>query len=435
MLAAACVGIPGLATGLALTGAVVAGGERAGVGGAVVGFAGAALTLLLCVVLSRAVTSGFAALLRSRRARDLTVVLLAAVAASVGPIQYLVSTLAVHASFAPLLRIVRIAGWTPLAAGVVAPYDLVDGRPLVALARLAIVAVSVALLLFWWSRTLEEAMLGGSTGPSAGAGPARGGAIAALVPGVLRAARASTFLGITGRELRYWSRDPRRRAALISVIIGGAVVPIMLRVANGGRTGTHAGAGIPAQYAMAVPALVGAVLMSNQFGFDGTAYSMHVLAGIRGRVELRARSAALAMIMGPVLLLLAIVLAVLTKDPGLLVPAVGIAAGVFGTVLGLESILSIFVAYPQPESRNAFSVNSGGGGAKAFLAIAGVLAAGAAAAPVLVLAAFLHGDLAALVAPIGLAYGVGAVLLGTYIGGDVLERRGPELLVAVTPRR
>ena len=26
-------------------------------------------------------------------------------------------------------------------------------------------------------------------------------------------------------------------------------------------------------------------------------------------------------------------------------------------------------------------------------------------------------------------------LLGTYIAGDILDRRGPEILVAVTPRR
>jgi ABC-2 type transport system permease protein len=316
---------------------------------------------------------------------------------------------------------------------VAAPYDLVDGRPLLALARLAIVAAAAVLLLWWWSRTLESAMLGGSSGPSAGAGPARGGAVGALVPAPLRAARAGTYLAIVARELRYWSRDPRRRAALISVVIGGAVVPVMLRVASGGHGPHHVM--IPGHFVMAAPALVGAVLVGNQFGFDGTAYSMHLLAGVRGRTELRARCTALALIMGPVLLVLAAALAVLTGDPGLIIPAIGIAAGVFGTVLGLESVLSIFVAYPQPESRNAFSMNTGGGGAKAFLAVAGVLAAAAVAAPVLVLAAFLPGDLAALVAPVGIGYGVGAVLIGTYIGGDVLERRGPELLVAVTPRR
>ncbi len=429
MLAAACVGIPGIATALALTGAVVGGAIRGGLPVALVALAGAALSLLLCVTASRAVTSGFAALLRSRRVRDLTALLLAVVAASVGPIQFLANSLAVHARFEPVLRTARILGWTPLAAGFVAPYDLVDGHPLVALARLAIVAAAAAGMLWWWSRTLEGAMLGASSGAVAAAGSAQG-AVHALVPRLLRAHRADAFLGIVARELRYWSRDPRRRAGLISVVVGGVVVPVGLRVAGSGH-----GPVPPLSLAVALPALIGAVLLANQFGYDGTAYSMHLLVGVRGRTELRARATALAVILLPVLAVLAVVVAVLTHDAAGLVPSIGTIAGMFGTVLGVESILSIFAAYPMPESRNAFSVTTGTGAAKGFLALGGVLAAAAAAAPVLILAAVLPGGLAPLVAPVGVAYGLAALLIGTYIGGDALERRGPELLVAVTPRR
>src|SRR5205823_3834043 len=138
MLAAAAVGIPGVATAVALAGAVVAAGTRGGVPGAAVGLAGAVLTLLLCVAASRALTSAFAALLRSRRARDLTALLLAVVAASVGPIQLFANSLAVHASLAPVLRAARVLAWTPLGAGFAAPYDIVAHRPLLAAARLAI---------------------------------------------------------------------------------------------------------------------------------------------------------------------------------------------------------------------------------------------------------------------------------------------------------
>jgi ABC-2 type transport system permease protein len=99
-------------------------------------------------------------------------------------------------------------------------------------------------------------------------------------------------------------------------------------------------------------------------------------------------------------------------------------------------VLSVHVAYPMPDNRNAFSVNTGTGSAKAFLALAGVLAACAAAAPVLVCAALLgEGPLAPLVVPLGLVYGLAALLTGTHLGGDTLDRRGPELLIAVTPRR
>ena len=36
---------------------------------------------------------------------------------------------------------------------------------------------------------------------------------------------------------------------------------------------------------------------------------------------------------------------------------------------------------------------------------------------------------------VGTGWGVGGMLLGTYIAGDILDRRGPEILAAVTPRR
>jgi ABC-2 type transport system permease protein len=348
-------------------------------------------------------------------------------------LQLFANSLAVHTSLAPVVRVARVLGWTPLAAGFVAPYDLADGRPVLAVARLAIVAVCVLGLLWWWSRTLESAMLGTSSGGATGGGPTRGGAVRALVPGPLRLRRPDTFLGIMARELRYWSRDPRRRAGLITSVIGGAAVPVGLGAA------AHAGAGhapvLPLPFAVAIPALIGAVLVSNQFGYDGTAYSMHLLAAVRGRTELRARAAALTLILLPILVLLAVVLSVLIHDRAGLVLALGTIVSMLGTVMGVESVLSIYLAYPMPESRNAFSINSGSGSLKALLAFAGMLAAAAAAAPVLILAVVLPGGLAGLVAPIGVAYGLAALLIGTHIGGDVLDRRGAELLVAVTPRR
>ncbi len=426
MLAGACVGVPGLATAVAFAGAVVAGGARAGLGGAVVALAGGLLSLLLCVVLSRAVTSAFAGLLRSRRVRDLTALLLALVGASVGPLQLLANSYAVHPSLGPALRAARVLGWTPFAAGFVAPYDLVHGQPLLALVRLAIVALSVLGLLWWWSVTIESAMVGTEASGSAGRGPVRG-AVGALVPALLRRLRADAYLGILARELRYWSRDPRRRSGLISVTVSGAVVPLAFQLTSG----RHAS---PLPYAAGLAAMLGAVLLANQFGFDGTAYAMHMLAGVRGRTELRARSSALALIFVPLIVAIVVAIGLFTHAGHLVVPALGVVAGTFGSAMAVSSVLSIPGAYPLPESRNAFAVNAGSGSAKGLLAFVGMIASVALASPVLLAAALLPPGLGALVLPLGVAWGVAAALLGTYIGGDLLERRGPELLVAVTER-
>ena len=125
-----------------------------------------------------------------------------------------------QASRGPMLLAARILGWTPFAAGFVAPYDIADGRPLLAVTRLALVAVTVLLLLWWWSHTLESAMLGGSSEGLAGKA-VRGGAVAALLPRAVRGAPPGVFTAVLARELRYWSRDPRRRSGLISIL--GAV--------------------------------------------------------------------------------------------------------------------------------------------------------------------------------------------------------------------
>ena len=71
MLAAAFIGVPAVTTLFATTGLVIAAAIRFGALEAVVALFGVLSGLTLGVVASRAVTSAFAALLRSRRVRDL----------------------------------------------------------------------------------------------------------------------------------------------------------------------------------------------------------------------------------------------------------------------------------------------------------------------------------------------------------------------------
>lgn len=431
MLAAACVGTPAVATMLALLGLVVAGALRAGAAGALTGLAGAVLGALLCVVASRAVTSAMAAMLRSRRVRDLTAVILALLSASLGPLNLLISSGSVgQSSRGPLLLVARILGWTPFASGFVAPYDIAAGRPLLAVARLALVAVAVLLLLWWWSHTLESAMLGGSSeGPAGGA--VRGGAVAALLPRLVRGARPGVFTAILARELRYWWRDPRRRSALISIVIGGSVMPIALTLFAAQRD--RSGVALPISAGLACS--VSAVIMANQFGFDGTAYSVHLLAGVAGRTELRARAAALSLYIAPVLLVVAVVVGLISGSGGRLVPTVGTMAATFGTSLGTTSLISALAPYPVPESRNAFASNNGSGSVKGFLSFVAMVGSMVVAAPVLLGSVLLPVGWRWLVAPVGVAWGIGALLVATRAGAKVLDRRGPELLAAVTPRR
>jgi ABC-2 type transport system permease protein len=426
LLAGALVGIPGVATALALLGLVIVGGARGGPAGVAVGVLGAALVLLLCVTTSGAVTSALAGLLRTRRVRDLAAVLLAVLAASLGPLNLLLSSTLQHTTLAPALRLTRVLGWTPLSAAFAAPYDLADGRPLLAAARLAIVAGTVVLLLWWWSRTLESAMVGATAGPPVRA--ARGGAVGALMPRILGPLRSGRFAAIVAQELRYWSRDARRRAGLISITVGGAVVPVVLRLVpayNGGRGAA------PLPVAVLFSSLTGAAMLANQFGFDGNAYAAHLLAMVPGRVDLRARAAAISIVMVPVISAIVVAVGLFSGDVAEVAPALGIVAAAYGSSIACASVLSVVAPFPVPNTNNVFASTGGTGAAKGLLTFVGMLGAAVLSSPVLIAGLLLPGALSWIVLPLGIAWGVGATMIATYAMGDVLDRRGPELLAEV----
>ena len=428
LLAGSLVGIPGAATATAMIGLAVAGGLRAGPGGAIVGTAGAVLALLVCVTASGALTSAFAALLRTRRVRDLAAVLLALLAASIGPMNLLLSSTLRHASLAPILRLAKDLAWTPLSAAFVAPYDIKEGRPLLALARLAIAAGTVLILLWWWGRTMESSMVGASAGPRVRA--TRGGAVATLMPAILRSLRPGRFTAIVAQELRYWSRDARRRAALISITVGGAVVPIVLRLLPARYEGHQGGAPLP--LAVLFSSLTAAALLSNQFGFDGSAYSAHLLAVVPGRTDLRARAAAISIVMLPVVVAIVVAVGLLSDDARALAPALGVVAAAYGSSTGSASVLSVLAPFPVPDTNNIFASGGGTGAAKGLLTLVGMLGSAVFASPVVLLALLLPSALSWIALPLGVAWGLGAVLVATYIVGDVLDRRGPEVLAEVS---
>ncbi len=57
--------------------------------------------------------------------------------------------------------------------------------------------------------------------------------------------------------------------------------------------------------------VLAAATLANQFGFDGSAYAAHVVVGVPGAVELRARMAAFSLYLLPLVLIISGVLALL----------------------------------------------------------------------------------------------------------------------------
>ncbi|WP_406073659.1 ABC transporter permease [Micromonospora sp. NBC_01638] len=445
LFAAALISVPVLAVLVASFGLVFTALSLGGWSAGLVAAVGVIAGLLLCVAASRAVTSAFATMLRSRRVRDLAAVLLAVTAALLGPLQVFGLAALQDADWTRLTGVATVIGWTPFGAPWTAGIDVAQGRVWAAPIKLLITVVALGAVLVWWSRSLESAMVGAA---STGKAPTRrgvtGGAVAQLFPRVAGWARRDRFGAMIAREARYWWRDARRRANLITIAVVGIFVPVMI---NLGGAGFAAGDGpeltmsasdsspVLVTISMLFVGVLAAVTLANQFGFDGSAYAANVVAGVPGRVELRARMTAFSLYVLPMLAFVAVVLSLVLGRPGWIGLTAGGLAASYGAGLAVNSLVSVLGAYSLPETSNPFAMNSGAGVAKGLLTLLAMFASAVAAVPMVVAAALLGDAWLWLALPVGAAYGLGAALLGAYLAGDVLDRRQPELLATVTPRR
>lgn len=444
LFAAALVSVPVLAASIASLGLVLTAWALGGWSAGVVAVLGVLSGLLLCVAASRAVTSAFASMLRSRRVRDLAAVLLAVTAALLGPLQVFGLAALRQTDWSRLTGPASVLGWTPFGAPWTAGIDVAQGRVWAAPLKLLITVAAIVALLTWWSRSLESAMVGSAT---AGPAPARrsvgGGAVAQLFPRAATWARRDRFGALVAREARYWWRDARRRANLITIAVVGIFVPVLINVMGGDFASQDGGftaavgdsSPVVVTLSLLLVGIVASATLANQFGFDGSAYAANVVAGVPGGVELRARMTAFSLYVLPMLGLVAVVLSVLLSRPQWIGLMVGSLLATYGAGLAVNSFLSVLGAYSLPETSNPFGMNSGAGMAKGVLTLLAMITTAVIGVPMVVAAALLGDAWLWLALPLGTGYGLGAALLGAYLAGDVLDRRQPELLATVTPRR
>jgi ABC-2 type transport system permease protein len=436
LLTAALIGVPAAATLLATSGlvlgAAVQGGWAAGLTQAVGVLAG----LLLCVAASRAITSAFATMLRSRRVRDLAAILLALLAALLGPLQIALLNAGKSADYHQLIGPARVVGWTPLGAPYTLGTDVIEGHAWAVPIKLAITALTLVALLWWWSASLESAMVGqAASGPVRSSRSVPGGPVTQFYPRVLRWLPRQQSSALVAREVRYWWRDARRRANLITFTVVGTFIPIMVNVGSGGTLRSDRQTPAAVTISVVLVGVLAAVTLANQFGFDGSAYAANVIAGVSGRAELRARVVAFSIYIVPLLIGIGVLVPAVLGHPSWLPPMLGGLFAAYGVGLAVNLFVSIFGAFALPETANPFAMNSGRGAAKGLLSLVGLLASMAGAAPFVAAAVILGDAWTWLAIPVGLGYGLAAAALGCYIAGDVLDRRAPELLVAITPRR
>ncbi|MFF7554573.1 transporter [Streptomyces olivaceus] len=422
LLAASLVGIGPLFTLCVFAGSVAAVAH----GGAAyaVGVVGAVLALLVCVTLARAVAAANVRLLTSRRGRDLAVLSGLVVAVGAQVVNFGAQRLG-SSGLGRLDPVADVVRWVPPASAVGAMDAASDGAYGVALAQLALTAAALVLLLWVWARHLTRLMTtpDGSTIQSdtrpvrerGSAGPSRW----------LPAGRTGTTME---RTLRYVWRDPKTKAAWVTSLAIGLIVPVF-----------NAWQGTGSVYFACFAAGMLGIQMYNQFGQDTSAFWMVAMTISSTRdayVELRARALALLLVTLPYATLVTVLTTAILDDWPTLPQTLGLSFALLGAMLASGAWTSAQFPYSIPQDGYK-NVAPGQAGLAWISIFGGMVGAALLCAPVIALTIWLNvsagGDgLTWLLLPVGAGYGAVLTLLGLRLAAPRTAARLPEILTAVS---
>ncbi|MFR0353280.1 transporter [Streptomyces sediminimaris] len=424
LLAASLVGIGPLFTLLLLTGSVVAVAH----GGAAyaVGVVAVVLALLVCVALARAVAAANIRLLTSRKGRDLAV--LSGLVIAIGA--QLVNFGAQHLGSSGLSQLdpaAEVLKWVPPASAVGAVDSVSAGSYGAAVAQLALSAAALLALIAVWSRHLTKLMTSpdGSTLQAAvDRPPARersAGGLARLLP----AGRTGTVME---RSLRYVWRDPKTKAAWVTSLAIGVIVPVFNALQGTGSI----------YFACFAAGMLG-IQMYNQFGQDTSAFWMVATTISSPRdayVELRGRALALLVITLPYATLVTVLTTAMLGDWARLPEVLGLSFALLGAMLATGAWTSARFPYsiPQEGYKNVAPGQTG----LAWISIfGGMVSAALLCSPVIVGAIWVNvahnGDhWGWLLLPLGTVYGAAITWSGIRLAAPRTAARLPEILTAVS---
>ncbi|MFF0202519.1 transporter [Streptomyces sp. NPDC005017] len=383
-----------------------------------------ALVLLVCVALARAVAAANVRLLSSRKGRDLAVLSGLVIAVGAQLVNFGVQRLG-SGGLGQLDPFADVLRWVPPASAVGAVHSVSDGDYGTAAAQLAASAAAVVAALAVWARHLTRLMTApdGSTLQAADPGPrARPSTgLARLLPG----GRTGTVME---RGLRYIWRDPRTKAAWVTSLAIGLIVPVFNALQGTGSV----------YFACFAAGMLG-IQMYNQFGQDTSAFWMvaTTISSTRDAyAELRARALALMVITVPYAALVTVVTTALLGDWESLPEVLGLSFALLGAMLATGAWTSASFPYSIPQEGYK-NVAPGQTGLAWISVFGGMVAAALLCSPVIAAAVWLHvsadgDDLLWLLLPLGTAYGAGLALLGLRLAAPRTARRLPEILAAVS---
>ncbi|MER6556573.1 transporter [Streptomyces sp. NPDC001027] len=423
LLAASLVGIGPLFTLLLLAGSAIS--VAHGAAAWAVGVVAVALALLVCVAFARAVAAANIRLLSSRKGRDLAVLSGLVIAIGAQAVNFGAQRLGTS-GLGQLEPVGDVLRWLPPASALGAVDSVSEGAYGVAVAQLAVSGVALVLLVAAWSRTLTRLMTApdGSTLQAAEPAARERRSSAGLVR-LLPGGRTGTVME---RTLRYVWRDPKTKAAWVTSLAIGLIVPVFNALQGTGSI----------YFACFAAGMLG-IQMYNQFGQDTSAFWMVAMTVSSRRdayEELRARALALLAITLPYATLVTVLTTAMLGDWPMLPEVLGLSFALLGAMLATGAWTSARFPYsiPQEGYKNVAPGQAG----LAWIAIfGGMVSAALLCAPVLAVTIWLHvtegGDAWTwLLLPGGAAYGAAVTELGLRLAAPRTASRLPEILTAVS---
>jgi ABC-2 type transport system permease protein len=423
LLAASLVGIGPLVTLLLLAGCALA--VAHGAAGYAVAVVAVALALLVCVALARTVATANVRLLTSRKGRDLAVLSGLVIAVGVQLVNFGARRLGTG-GLGQLQPVADVLSWLPPGSAVAAVHAASDGSYGLAAARLAVSAAGLAALIAVWARSLTRLMTApdGSTLQALDAGSrdrASAGGLARLLPD----GRTGTVME---RSLRYIWRDPKTKAAWVTSLAIGLIVPVFNALQGTGSI----------YFACFAAGMLG-IQMYNQFGQDTSAFWMVALTVSSPRdayAELRGRALALLLITLPYAALVTVLTTALLGAWARLPEVLGLSFALLGAMLATGAWTSARFPYSIPQEGHK-NVAPGQAGLAWISIFGGMVSAALLCSPVIALTIWLNvsADGAAwrwLLLPAGAAYGAALTLAGLRLAAPRTASRLPEILAAVS---
>ncbi|MEU2712332.1 transporter [Streptomyces sp. NPDC007205] len=422
LLAASLVGTGPLFTLLVLAGCALS--VAHGVAGYPCAVVAVVLALLVCVALARTVATANVRLLSSRKGRDLAVLSGLVVAVGAQLVNFGARQLS-PAGLRPLQPVAEVLSWVPPASAVAAVRAASEGSYGTALAQLAVTAAGLAALIAGWARSLTRLM----TAPDASTlQPADAGTRSRSAAGLGRLLPQGRAGTVMERSLRYLWRDPKTKAAWVTALAIGLIVPVLNAVQGTGSV----------YFACFAAGMLG-IQMYNQFGQDTSAFWMVATTISSPRdayAELRGRALSLLLVTLPYAALVTVLTAALLGTWARLPEVLGLSFALLGAMLATGGWTSARFPYSIPQEGHK-NVVPGQAGLAWISIFGGMIAAALLCSPVITLAIWLHVSAGGegwgwLLLPVGGAYGAGLTLLGLRLAAPRTAARLPEILTAVS---